>query len=426
MFEIAIVFILAIVFSLAQVYMIYLYFNSFTQKKVKNSSFFILSFLLMGLIKLLPSDSDALIKTCTFIVVLSIITFASFRGTIAQKIYHTVFFSVIMVLSDLCLSIFVSSFPKLFNVYENALITTIRSFVFNFLSLALSFIIVKLLIYFKVDVDLELNSKEYSLLGIIPVCSLICIFGIERFKNLNMFECYTFLLIANVSIMLLYYKILKKNFVAQKYIIIKRENEYYQSCLSSQKEIIQFKHDFKNILLNIDLCLSEKQIEKAQQQISKLIDVGIGSHERISGCIPVDAILNNKLNVCKVQHINHKIDIQIPHDMNIDSIDISAILGNLLDNAIEATLRLDDSKKRKIVIGIKFVHDKLVIKITNTCKTVKSDFSKNILSSEKEEGRYGIGISSIKDRINRLGGYCDFSYKDEHFSALAVIPMVNM
>lgn len=417
------VLILVVGFCFAQVYMIHLYFNSFMERKIKTCFYLIIAVLLMGVIKLLPSNVDVLIKTSAFILALIVIVYKSFQGTIAQKIYHTIFFSVIMMLSDLCLSFFVLSFSKLFSAYENSLIMTMIYFGFNFLSLLLSFIIVKILIHFKVDVDLALNNKEYFLLGIIPFCSLICIFGIERFNNLGMFECYLFLLIVNVCIMLFYYKLLRENLISQKYIIIKRENEYYQNCLSNQKDIIQFKHDLKNIMLNLDYCLRENKIEEAHTQISKLVDIENSSFEKISGYIPIDAILNNKLVICRNNHIHPKIDIQFPHDVNIGSIDISVILGNLLDNAIEATLRLKNPEERMIKIGIKYVSEKIIVKITNTCNEVKLDFSRNIVSSEKGIGRYGIGISSIKDRIKRLGGYCDFTYKHGHFHALVVIPL---
>lgn len=426
MLEISLLVVLTVVFSLLQVYMIHLYFNSFTHKKINQPFFIIISFVMMCTMKLLPSDCDTLIKISIFIGALSIIICISFYGTFAQKFYHTIFFSVIMTLSDLCLSIFVSSFPKLFITYNDILVTAIVSSGFNFLSLFLSFVIVKLLIYFKVDVDLDLSGKEYALLSIIPLCSLICILVIDRFKDFNIFMSYTFLLIVNVCIMLLYYKVLKKNFEAQKYVIIKRENEYYRSFLLHQKEIIQFKHDLNNIMLNLDLCLSENMVWKARQQISKLINLGHGSYEKISGCIAVDAILNNKITVCKARHINYETDIQIPYDLHVDSIDISVILGNLLDNAIEAVLRLDQTKERQIDIVIKYVHNKLVVKITNTCKMMESDFSKGIVLSEKEKGRYGIGISSIKDRISKLGGYYDFSYTNTQFCVLAVIPLTDM
>lgn len=426
MIENIVITIFIILFCLMQVYLIHLYFSSFIEKKVSNMTFLIETICMMGLIKLLPTNTNMIVKAGVFIFLLSIIVFTAFGGNKVQKMYHTVYFSLIMLLSDLCLSLVVVNFTAFFNSYEGSFFMTIVYFSFNFLSLLLSYIIVKLLLHFNVEVNLNLNNKEYFLLGVIPFCSLLCILGIDKFKTLSLLECYMFLLIVNVCIMLIYFKILRKNLIAQNYLVIKKENEYYQSCLSNQKEIAQLNHDLRNILLNLDMYLEKGKVKEARSQISEMIKTSYGANNKISGCIPIDAILNNKIATCEGKKIRYKIDIQFPHDVYINSIDIAAILGNLLDNAIEANLRLDDIEKRNIIISIKYDNDKLVFKITNSCKPININLAQDLFSSEKVIGRYGIGLNSVKDRINKLGGYCDFSYKDFQFYSFVVVPLTNL
>lgn len=415
----------AIIFCVAQVYIIHLYFDSFTIKKVSNITFLLIAFFLVVITKLLPSDANALTRTVVFVLSIGIIVFLTFSGTVSKKLYHIIYFSLIMLLSDLCLSFLVLHLTTIFAFFAGSLVMTLLSFVFNLLALFLSYIVIKLLIYFKVDVDSDMNHKEYVLLGIIPFSSLLFVCSVDLFESVNIFGCYLFLLIVNVCIMLLYYKVLRKNITEQKYLLIKAENEYYQNCLSAQRELIEFKHDLKNILIHLDVCLRNNQNEEARLQLARLIHIESDSYEQYSGCTPIDAILNYKLAICRQKHIKNKLDIQFPHDVDIHSvsIDVSAILGNLLDNAIEATLRLDEADKRRIGIAIKFADDKLIIRITNTCKAARVDFSTKMVSSEKERGRYGVGISSIKDRVDKSGGYYDFSCKEELFYALAVIPI---
>lgn len=425
MIENIIIGVFVILFCLLQVYLVHLYFDNFAQKKVNNLFFVVISFFLMGLIKVLPSDTNMVIKAGTFILALNIIVFTSYGGNRTQKAFHIIYFSLIMLLSDLCLSLIVSNFTNIFYSYKGSILMTVIYFGFNFLSLLLSFGIVRLLVYFKVDVSLNLNNKEYCLIGVIPFCSLLCIMAIDKFKTLSLLECYLFLLVVNVCIMLLYFKILRKSIIEQNYILIKKENAYYQSYLSNQKEIIQLNHDLKNILLNLDLHLENNKVCEARKQIAELIDTSSTKH-RISGCIPIDAILNSKIATCIASEIKYEINIQFPHDININSIDLAAILGNLLDNAIEANLRITEIEKRKVLIGMKYDNEKLVFKITNACNFLESNFSKDKFRSEKFMGRYGIGLGSVKDRINRLGGYCDFSCENYQFYSFVVIPLANI
>lgn len=423
MIEIVLMFVLAIAFCSLQIYMMYIYFNGFLIKRVNGKVLIPVSFVLIGGTKLLPDTMSSIYKMGIFLLVLIIIIFTFFSGTIIQRSYHIIFFFVIMLLSELCLSFFVSYLP--ISEYGNSYFSNIFIyFIPNFLSLLLSLSIIKIVLFLKADVDVELETKEYCLLGITPLTSMIGIYWLSSYRNINLIYPYLFLLIVNACIMFVYYNLLKKNAELQKYLITETQNDYYQSCLYNQKELIQLKHDLKNILLDLDYYIKEGQLDKANSLLAKLIHTELYSYHNYSGCIPIDAILSSKIFILKQQQIKYTLDIQLPHDIQINEIEISAILGNLLDNAIEAVLRLDRDDK-VINIRMKYTDKKLIIHIVNSSKTIKLDFSKQALVSEKAKGRLGIGISSIKDRVNKLGGYYDFSYADFQFQSIIVIPLLD-
>lgn len=423
MIEIVLMFVLAIAFCSLQIYMMYIYFNGFLIKRVNGKVLIPVSFVLIGGTKLLPDTMSSIYKMGIFLLVLIIIVFIFFSGTIIQRSYHIIFFFVIMLLSELCLSFFVSYLP--ISEYGNSYFSNIFIyFIPNFLSLLLSLSIIKIVLFLKADVDVELETKEYCLLGITPLASMIGIYWLSSYRNINLIYPYLFLLIVNACIMFVYYNLLKKNAELQKYLITETQNDYYQSCLYNQKELIQLKHDLKNILLDLDYYIKEGQLDKANSLLAKLIHTELYSYHNYSGCIPIDAILSSKIFILKQQQIKYTLDIQLPHDIQINEIEISAILGNLLDNAIEAVLRLDRDDK-VINIRMKYTDKKLIIHIVNSSKTIKLDFSKQALVSEKAKGRLGIGISSIKDRVNKLGGYYDFSYADFQFQSIIVIPLLD-
>lgn len=426
MVELLITMILVILFSSMQVFLISLYFNGFLQMKIKKIYFLIFIFALMCFTKFLSEDTSRIIKTSIFILFIAISVVISFKGSILQKIFHTIYFSVIMLLADLTLATLMYNFMPTYYYVDSSIFSIAVYFIPNFFSLLVTMILIKLLLYFKADDDVELNNVEYLLLSIVPSTSMISIYWIGQYSSLDIFMPCLFLLVVNVCIMLIYFNLIKKNFTVQKYLMIKNQNSYYESNLISQKEIIELKHDLKNILLNLDYYLSNEQIEEARKQLQELLDTNAFSYRTLSGCIPIDAVLNSKLEQLNELNIKFNLDMQIPSDMKVgSSIDLTAIIGNLLDNAIEAILRIPNNIDKKINISLKYDKDRLIINIINTSKNLSIDFSKEMLVSEKGDSRYGVGISSIKDRVDKLKGYYDFSYNDGHFHALVVLPVIN-
>ena len=122
--------------------------------------------------------------------------------------------------------------------------------------------------------------------------------------------------------------------------------------------------------------------------------------------------------------IKYEMDIQVPENLKFENdIDIAAILGNLIDNAIEAIIRYENQENGKIIIQIKYNSYKVIIKIKNPTEYIESDLKKHQIKSMKGRNRLGIGISSIKDRVDKLGGYYDFSSVNNEFVSLVIIPI---
>ena len=146
---------------------------------------------------------------------------------------------------------------------------------------------------------------------------------------------------------MIYDQIEKKNYDIHRYSVMEEQNHYYRERIKNQQEILQMWHDLKNILLTVDYYVSKGDIEKIK---TKAI-----YHDEYTGCVAVDSILNVKIQKIKEIGIHYNMKLQIPRDLVIQeskTLDISAILGNLMDNAIEAVLRIPKEKERKIDIVI--------------------------------------------------------------------------
>ncbi|MFE4709813.1 GHKL domain-containing protein [Paenibacillus sp. NPDC056722] len=419
--EVISVAILAVLYTLVQVTSISIYFKGFLSLRISKQKFYVLVFLCMGAIKFLSSDTDPIVRLFLFVALLSSCILYSFYGSMAQKGFHIIFFTLITTLADLALSIITLNFEQKFEGGWFTMLTIY--FGANFVSLLIVMLTVKLLLYFKSESEIGLSNKESLLLSIVPCLSLLSIYWIFEYKDLNQFIPCIFLLIVNVCIMAVYNNLVSKSFQIHKYSMLEAQNKHYEESLANQREISKLKHDLKNILVNIVYGLERKKTDEVKQELDALLQTNVFSYRLLSGCIPIDAILNSKLEQIKKLNIESKLDLQVPHDLIIEhTIDLAAILGNLLDNAIEAVLRLGEEIKKEIEINIKFNDNKLFIIIVNSSNNINIDFSSGTLISEKENNRYGLGISSINERVQKLKGYYDFSYEDGFFNSIVVLP----
>lgn len=120
-----------------------------------------------------------------------------------------------------------------------------------------------------------------------------------------------------------------------------------------------------------------------------------------TGNVTVDAILNSKLTLIKSKDIPVDAVAKVPDDLKISEIDLCAIIGNLLDNAIEAVLPLPpESRFIRIYIGM--LKSQLYISVTNSTASEPRKIGEKYVST-KGEGR-GVGLMRVDSIARRNGG----------------------
>ena len=129
-----------------------------------------------------------------------------------------------------------------------------------------------------------------------------------------------------------------------------------------------------------------------------------------------DAILNSKLSLAAERQIHVKADAAIPVALTISELDLSIIIGNLMDNAIEGCMELPPGE-RLIRIYMEMKGNYLYIALTNTAGGKK----KSSFRSKKGEG-HGLGLTRIDDIVKKYGGYVTRASEDEAFSTEVLLP----
>jgi sensor histidine kinase regulating citrate/malate metabolism len=134
-----------------------------------------------------------------------------------------------------------------------------------------------------------------------------------------------------------------------------------------------------------------------------------------SGNPVVDAILQHKLYNAKDRNIEIDFCIKLSSNINIDELELGIILGNTLDNAIEAVEKISTSNSKQIEFKLITTTDRISISVKNP---VEFDVdTENLITSKQNKEIHGYGIKSIQAIANKYDGIVLFSCKNKVFSA---------
>ena len=232
------------------------------------------------------------------------------------------------------------------------------------------------------------------------------------------------LAMANVAIIYLIHVMEKRTREEQQLHLINQQMEIQtENILALEKSYRSQRaatHEFRNQLQTISDLMSCRKYEEAQDYLHQIQDsqkagiLAVNTHHPI-----MDAILNQKYQVA----VDHNIDIQIQvNDLSglcIPTNSLVVLFSNLLDNAIEACLRMPDNRVIRCSI---VASDELYLSIRNTSLPVTITDGQ-IQTSKKEKQEHGFGLLSIKRILDELKGEYAFQYDHGWFQFAAEIPL---
>ncbi|WP_053984528.1 sensor histidine kinase [Niameybacter massiliensis] len=201
------------------------------------------------------------------------------------------------------------------------------------------------------------------------------------------------------------------------------QEQYYSKLEDSQKEIASMRHDMKNHLGCIQSMLESDHYDEAKDYITDLYAKSTHLSSPVqSGNVMVDIILNQSLSKMSSHNITCQVNAILPPTLPINNLDLCILLGNLLDNALEACNRMEgSSEERFITLDICTKKEMLYIRVANSFDGIVN-VTNNIYHTVKK-GQYicGIGLSNIHKVVNKYHGEMDICYTDEIFTVSTLL-----
>lgn len=196
---------------------------------------------------------------------------------------------------------------------------------------------------------------------------------------------------------------------------------HYREVENMYRQMRGWRHDYRNHIQTMKILAANDDLQGLKQYLDEL-DHDLNTLDLVvkTGNAMADAILNSKISLARAKDINVHVDAHIPVKLKMSEIDLCCIIGNLFDNAIEASLALPE-EERMIRVYMDMKNTQLYISFTNFTATKKLQKVGNGFHTTKGEG-HGFGLVRIDNIVERLDGYLSRNSEDGAFTTEILIP----
>lgn len=237
------------------------------------------------------------------------------------------------------------------------------------------------------------------------------------------------ILFINVLVFVLYDRLSQSNKAKLDSAIFEQEKKfYYEQCLymqQNEENIRSFRHDMKNHLFTIAENIRTGEYEQAESYIKSMVNDKLYNEKIYSntGNVAIDSVLNYKLNEAAGKGILINSDIKVPFDIVVDSADITSIVGNLLDNAINAVSKIAE-QDRKITVNLSYDKGRLFIAVQNKYDGIIK-MTKGRPVTDKDTSEHGYGLKNVERTLEKYNGHIEYQHNDGIFKTTAMLYTVQ-
>lgn len=199
---------------------------------------------------------------------------------------------------------------------------------------------------------------------------------------------------------------------------------YYENLLNQNQKFKAVKHDIRNHITAVKSLLNENHVESAKEYLNQLTDEGMFSSNNIrTGNSIADAVISSKLNAAEKANISFICDMKFPPNNPMDNFDLCIVIGNALDNAINACTKDTSSNLSKFIkVQSAVLKSYFLMDFKNSiCSDAPIPIVKSI--NRLSANDHGLGLYSIKSIVDKYSGTMDISLDNNTFSLSIMMPL---
>lgn len=198
---------------------------------------------------------------------------------------------------------------------------------------------------------------------------------------------------------------------------------HYREVENMYRQIRGWRHDYRNHIQMMKVLAANGDMDALKVYLDEL-DTDLNTVDTVvkTGNPMADAILNSKISLARSRNIPTQVDAHIPVKLKMSELYLCCIIGNLFDNAMEASMALPE-EKRMIRVYMDMKGTQLYISFTNFTAAKKLSKVGRGFKTSKGEG-HGFGLVRMDDIVSRYDGYLSRNSEDGAFTTEILIPQV--
>ncbi|MBO5093356.1 MAG: GHKL domain-containing protein [Lachnospiraceae bacterium] len=375
---------------------------------------------------------NVLINIGTFFISFFLLLTFLYRDALRYRFFVTTF----LYLSGMCSELIAYHGLRVTGIYRDIQYVEPGFFIMMaIISKLIWFFLIKILLLFVRKNKMELGIQDWLEAVFVPVGSILTLITCFPLEKLILMEGNKKIPLEILGIIILmvinivtYYLYEKGKLAAEKRIrerVLQEQCNYYMhQCAEAQQlwlEFGKFRHDMKQKYIYLNSLLEAENYDELKRYCKKNLEF-FTTRKSIStsGNIYFDSIINYKAEMAGKDCIKFSLNMEVPHDCHVNGEEISVCLGNLLDNAIEATKETEKGK-REVIIIIKIEGHNLYISVRNPYVTPRVKKGGEYLTTKQKRTEHGFGLRIVKEIAEKYNGEVVIRDENNMFSVTVLL-----
>lgn len=198
------------------------------------------------------------------------------------------------------------------------------------------------------------------------------------------------------------------------------DNKYFEILERQNNNLMVYAHDTKNHLQAIRNMTDDENIIEYLERLSA--NLNKYSRQASSGNHNLDVIINKYITECEIKGVSFSYDVRLSNLSGVQMFDLVSILGNLLDNALEAA---EKSAGKSIHLQTDHRNTYDVVVVTNSCDTKPVTQGNSLKSSKANKKQHGLGIKSIKSALKNYSGDYNWEYDEQNKEFVSTVMILR-
>lgn len=399
--------------------LLWYYANSLFEGK-KNKTICLLDSIVVNAILMAVYQLQIVYLNGILLLVLYFLFFVSFYyAGIKSALFHALIFIIVMFATEVLVMGIGTVFFKDFNAMDNDM--TAYLYVVSLSKLLHIIIILIISKLFAYQRNKEQYNKYYWFLFLLPISSILMVLAfrylaydvmLTPFVSTIWVIASVLTVFSNVLVFIIYEYSNKNTRELYELKTIARQEEqdkrYYDIIEQSNKDMRVLVHDIKNHLSYVQGLDSVKEIHNYIDSLSNDIDKSY--YAGISKNKTLDLIIGKYFKLCEANNIKFSVDVKTSNLNYIDSIDLSTLLNNLLDNAFDAAKGPKDAFIEFVVFSKNDSYDGLMIR--NSCLNAPKTKDGQLVTTKRDKTMHGLGLTSIHKVLKKYNAMLDWEYNE--------------